>query len=98
MSGSALWTLPPDGVGPPRVSGMRVRGEIETRRVDGALVVPAEAVFVTATGPVAYRLRGGGLEAVPLTLGARSSRGLQVLSGLAAGDRVSRVDPRVGRR
>jgi HlyD family secretion protein len=78
--------------------GMRFRGEIETRRVDGALVVPAEAVFVTATGPVAYRLRGGGLEAVPLTLGARSSRGLQVLSGLAAGDRVSRVDPRVGRR
>jgi len=72
--------------------GMRFRGEVETARLPGVLVIPAEAVFVTADGPVAYRLDGDELVAAKLTLGRRNATSIEVRSGLAAGDRVSRID------
>lgn len=78
--------------------GMRFRGEVETQRVPGVLVIPAEAVFVTADGPVAYRLDGDDLVPVKLTLGRRNATSIEVVSGLAAGDRVSRVDPARSKR
>lgn len=74
--------------------GMRFRGEIEAARVPGVLVIPAEAVFVTAEGPVAFRVKDGEVEPVRLQLGRRNATSIEVVSGLAAGDRVSRVDPR----
>lgn len=73
--------------------GMRFRGQVETERVAAALGVPAEAVFVTADGPVAYRDNGGGLSRVKLKLGKRNATTIQVMSGLSPGDRVSRIDP-----
>jgi multidrug efflux pump subunit AcrA (membrane-fusion protein) len=73
--------------------GMRFRGEIETEKLPQVVQVPAEAVFVTADGPVAYRDVGGTLERVALVLGRRTARAIEVKSGLSPGDRVSRVDP-----
>lgn len=73
--------------------GMRFRGEVETERVANVVQIPIDAVFVTAGGPVAYRDRGGGVEAVPLVLGRRSSTMIEVTSGVEPGDRVSRSDP-----
>jgi multidrug efflux pump subunit AcrA (membrane-fusion protein) len=73
--------------------GMRFRGQVETDKLPGVVQVPAEAVFVHAEGPVAYRESGGALEKVNLVLGRRSSTAIEVKSGLAAGDKVSRVDP-----
>ncbi len=73
--------------------GMRFRGEVETQRLPGVLVIPADAIFVTPDGPVAYRLDGDDLEPVRLQLGRRNATTIEVVSGLAAGDRVSRVDP-----
>jgi HlyD family secretion protein len=73
--------------------GMRFRGEIETARLTDVVVIPAEAVFVTADGPVAYRVRDDDVEAVPVKLGHRNATTIEVTSGLAAGDRVSRIDP-----
>jgi HlyD family secretion protein len=73
--------------------GMRFRGQVETERLASALQVPADAVFVTPDGPVAYRKVGGGFERVKLTLGRRTLTAIEVTAGLAAGDRVSRVDP-----
>lgn len=70
--------------------GMRFRGEIETERVAGVLLIPVDAVFVTPQGPVAYRERDGATEAVSLVLGRRSATMVEVTSGLAEGDRVSR--------
>jgi len=73
--------------------GMRFRGQVETEKLPAVVQVPAEAVFVHAEGPVAYREHGGGLEKVKLELGRRSSTAIEVKSGLAPGDKVSRVDP-----
>jgi HlyD family secretion protein len=73
--------------------GMRFRGEVETERIAGAVQVPAEAVFVTPEGPVVYRSTGDGLTKVKVTLGKRNATAIEVKSGVAPGDRVSRVDP-----
>ena len=73
--------------------GMRFRGQVETERLANVVQVPAEAVFVTADGPMAYRETTGGVERVHLELGRRTATVIEVRSGLAAGDRVSRTDP-----
>jgi multidrug resistance efflux pump len=73
--------------------GMRFRGEVETERVPDVVQIPIDAVFVTPEGPVAFRDRGDGVEAVPLVLGRRSSTMIEVKAGLLPGDRVSRSDP-----
>ena len=79
--------------GLPLRPGMRFRGRVETGRVPAAILVPAEAVFITASGPVAFRKGSGGeVETVHLRLGPRSDTSIQVLSGLAPGDQVSRVN------
>jgi hypothetical protein len=76
--------------------GMKFHGRIETQRIPNVVQVPADAVFVTPDGPIAYRETAGGLARVHLELGRRSSETLEVTSGLSAGDRVSRVDPAQG--
>ena len=73
--------------------GMRFRGQIETEKLAKVVQVPADAVFVTDGGPVAYRDEGGKLVAVKLTLGRRNATAIEVKAGLAPGDRVSRVQP-----
>lgn len=73
--------------------GMRFRGQVETEKVPKVVQVPADAVFVTPDGPVAYREDGGKLEQVKLTLGRRNATAIEVKAGLAPGDRVSRVQP-----
>jgi HlyD family secretion protein len=73
--------------------GMRFRGQVEIERLRGVVQVPADAVFVTPDGPVAYRRTGGGFERVQLQLGKRTATTIEVKSGLAPGDRVSRSDP-----
>jgi HlyD family secretion protein len=73
--------------------GMRFRGQIETEKLAKVVQVPADAVFVTDAGPVAYRDEGGKLVAVKLTLGRRNASAIEVKAGLAPGDRVSRVQP-----
>jgi HlyD family secretion protein len=82
-----------DPTAQPLRPGMRFRGEVETERVANVVLIPADAVFVTPEGPVAYREYGGGTERVPLQLGRRSTTTIEVKSGLEPGDRVSRIDP-----
>jgi len=77
--------------------GMRFRGQVETAHLTRVVQVAADAVFVTPDGPVAYRKAAGGLERVRLSLGRRTATVIEVVSGLAPGDRVSRVDPEVAR-
>jgi len=73
--------------------GMRFAGTVELERVPKALVVPAEAVFNRADGPVIYRRSRWGVETVRPRLGRRNGAKVEVLSGLAPGDRVSLQDP-----
>lgn len=68
--------------------GMRFKGEVETERVRGALVLPASAVLATAEGPVAWRRTLRGFERVKVVAGRRGRDRVQVLEGLAEGDVV----------
>jgi multidrug efflux pump subunit AcrA (membrane-fusion protein) len=70
--------------------GMRFRGRIETGRVEDVLLVPLDAIFPTDDGPVAYRERGGVLERVGVTLGARAADQVVVTEGLEEGDEIAR--------
>jgi HlyD family secretion protein len=70
--------------------GMRFLGTVEIERTPRALVVPVEAVFNRASGPVVYRKSGLGSEEVRPVLGRRNDRQVEVKSGLKAGDKVSR--------
>jgi multidrug efflux pump subunit AcrA (membrane-fusion protein) len=72
--------------------GMRFRGSIEAERIDGALTVDADAVFLEPSGPVVYRRTWRGHEAVEVELGRRNARQVEVLAGLAEGDRVALTD------
>lgn len=72
--------------------GMRFRGTVETDRVEGTLVIPIHAVFSTEDGPVVYRKTLLGHEGVPVELGRRNDRFVQVLDGLEPGDRVAETD------
>ncbi|HEY0251685.1 MAG TPA: hypothetical protein VGC41_09170, partial [Kofleriaceae bacterium] len=73
--------------------GMRFRGQVETEVLPKVIQVPTEAVFVRADGPVAFRDTGHGVERVKLVLGKRSATMIEVTTGLAPGDHVSRIDP-----
>jgi HlyD family secretion protein len=72
--------------------GMRFLGTVELERVPRVLAVPAEAVFNRARGPVVYRRTRWGFEEVRPELGRRNDRLVEIRSGLAPGDKVSRVD------
>ncbi|HET6611446.1 MAG TPA: HlyD family efflux transporter periplasmic adaptor subunit [Kofleriaceae bacterium] len=67
--------------------GMRFRGKVETGRAGGVILIPLDAVFATAKGPVAYGKDG---EAVPLSLGRRSGDRIEVRDGLSPGDEIAR--------
>ncbi|MGH9457043.1 MAG: efflux RND transporter periplasmic adaptor subunit [Thermoanaerobaculia bacterium] len=68
--------------------GMRFRGRLETGRAKDVVLIPHEAVFTTAEGPIAVRRTLSGRERVRLELGRRNDERIEVISGLAPGDRV----------
>lgn len=73
--------------------GMRFLGTVEIERTPEALVVPAEAVFNRADGPVVYRRARWGTEPVRPQLGRRNAQWVEIRGGLAEGDAVSLRDP-----
>ncbi len=86
-----LLTVELDHTDPRRMRpGMRFRGTIETERAADSLVVPHAAVFSRPRGPAAYvRTLLGRREVFP-DFGRRNEEYLEVVSGLAEGDRVLR--------
>lgn len=68
--------------------GMRFQGTVELARSRNAVVIPRNAVFVSAKGPIAYRRGVFGVAQVPLKLGRENDKVVEVLTGLGAGDRV----------
>ena len=71
---------------------MRFRGEIETGRIPGVLLVPRDAVFLRDDGPVVWARRALGWSEVKVKLGRSNRTQVEIVSGLAGGDRVSPVD------
>lgn len=72
--------------------GMRLRGKVETDRVDDAVVVPPDSVFLEPGGPVVYRRGFWGHETVRVELGRRNETQVEVLEGLDVGDSVALSD------
>jgi HlyD family secretion protein len=72
--------------------GMRFTGTVEIERAAGVLAAPAEAVFNRPDGPVVFRRRGWGSEAVRPVLGRRNERLVEIVKGLRPGDMISRRD------
>ncbi|MEA2162221.1 MAG: HlyD family secretion protein [Thermoanaerobaculia bacterium] len=68
--------------------GMRFHGTVELARAKNALLIPRSAVFVTASGPVAYRRSAFSVTTVPLKLGRENEKSVEVVSGLSPSDRV----------
>jgi multidrug efflux pump subunit AcrA (membrane-fusion protein) len=71
---------------------MRFRGEIETGRIPGLLLVPRDAVFLRDRGPVVWTRRGLRWEEVPVRLGRSNRRQVEIVGGLKEGDRLSPSD------
>jgi multidrug efflux pump subunit AcrA (membrane-fusion protein) len=71
---------------------MRFRGEIETGRIPGVLLVPRDAVFLRDDGPVVWARRALGWREVKVSLGRSNRTQVEIVSGLAEGDRVSPLD------
>jgi len=71
---------------------MRFRGEIETGRIPEVLLLPRDAVFLRDSGPVVWVRRALGWREVAVDLGRANRRQVEVVSGLAEGDRVSPLD------
>ncbi|HVG25870.1 MAG TPA: HlyD family efflux transporter periplasmic adaptor subunit [Thermoanaerobaculia bacterium] len=68
--------------------GMRFQGTIELGRIRNAVLIPREAVFVSSAGPFVHRRDALNVEQVPVKLGKQNDKSIEVLQGLAAGDRV----------
>jgi HlyD family secretion protein len=71
---------------------MRFRGEIETGRVRGVLLVPRDSVFLRNGGPAVWARGALGWREVPVRLGRSNRTQVEVVSGLAEGDRLSPTD------
>ena len=68
--------------------GMRFAGTIELRRARNVVLIPREAIFLGPAGPFVHRRGALDVTAVPVKLGGENDRFVQVLDGVAPGDRV----------
>jgi RND family efflux transporter MFP subunit len=68
--------------------GMRFQGTIELGRIKNAVLIPREAVFVSSDGPYVYRRGTLDVDMVPVRLGRQNDKSVEVVKGLAAGDKV----------
>jgi HlyD family secretion protein len=70
--------------------GMRFRGKILTQRVPDAIVVPLDAIVPTTEGPMARVRRGSDIELVPVEVGRRNNRMVEITAGLEVGEQLLR--------
>lgn len=68
--------------------GMRFKGEVELSRIRGVALLPHDAIFETAEGPVVYRRGLTGWERVAVKLGRQNKEEIEVVSGIKPGERV----------
>ena len=66
----------------------RLTGRIEIETIDDAVMLSRGPFFASDGGRAVYRIDGDFAVRTPVTLGATSTSTIQVLSGLAPGDRV----------
>lgn len=74
-------------------SGMNCRIEIQVESFADTLTVPIQAVILSKGQPYVYRLREGRVEQQSVKLGQSSASRVQILAGVAKGDRVQLNPP-----
>jgi RND family efflux transporter MFP subunit len=76
----------------PRVAGLYAEGRVESQ-TSSSLMIPPSALVQAGDANYVWRVKGGQLAKVPLTIGTRDERSgrWQVLTGLTTGDMVVRV-------
>ncbi len=83
------------------LSGMYATARIIRATADDALLLPREAIVTQEGRRVAMKVDGETISPVPVTEGATDGRQVQILAGLASGDRVladARRQPPAGTR
>lgn len=75
---------------------MQCEAQILIGRVENALSIPVQAVFMDGAVRYVYKPRGNRFERVPVRLGRRSDLFAQVLKGVSEGDRVLVRQPQPG--
>jgi hypothetical protein len=73
--------------------GSRLRAEIVTGEIERGIVVPAQAVFGDNGSTYVFRVDDGEPRRVEVDVGQRSPDLVEVVNGLAPGDRVSLAAP-----
>jgi len=76
--------------------GMRFAGTIEVERAARVVVAPLDAVRSLPGGPLVYRRTAFGVEPVRPRLGRHDDRWVEVLAGLAPGDRLRLAGAQAG--
>jgi membrane fusion protein (multidrug efflux system) len=76
----------------PHVAGLYAEGRVESQ-TSSSLMIPPSALVQAGDNNYVWRVKGGMLSKVPLSIGTRDERSgrWQVLSGLQSGDMVVRV-------
>lgn len=80
---------PPESLKP----GLRVEATLELARLEEALVLPRQAVFLRDGAPHVWRQSGSGFEAQPVTLGVQTAGRTVIESGLETGDLIALEAP-----
>jgi membrane fusion protein, multidrug efflux system len=68
--------------------GAYVQIDLRLKTVEGALVIPTQAIVPVLKGQTVFVRRKGVVASVPVTTGTRMSSTVQITSGIAAGDTV----------
>lgn len=76
--------------------GSSLTATIRTGVVEGALLVPQQAVFFDQDVPFVYVIGVNGVERRPVSIGRRGPNRVEITHGLVPGDRVSVVVPTAG--
>lgn len=77
-------------------AGTTAKAEIQVETLPDALQVPIHAVFAEASDRFAFVPRSGGFEKRTVKLGKSNNHFVQIVEGLAEGERVLLYDPRDG--
>jgi multidrug efflux pump subunit AcrA (membrane-fusion protein) len=77
--------------------GSRLRAEIVTGSIKGAIVLPSQAVYGDGDGAYVFVMHGRRSERRPVRLGHRSPDRVEITAGVEPGERVSLVPPGDGR-
>ena len=83
----------PEGLKP----GMTCEVELILAKLKNALSVPIAGVFTEQEKTICYQVRPGGVETVEVKVGRMNDRRVEILSGLAEGDKVLLVPPEEGK-